>query len=179
MSPGAIEWPSGSGSACAWRILGGTISFTSAMASTGSCLMKSRNHIENQPKLPSRIAQSMYVGAYGPHFHGSNSCDIDGMMITNRSYHMPRLMKIESVKRNVVLRRSRCEKSSMGRIALHVSMIHAAHHHWPKTRFQKYDCSTSLPLYHAMKNSVRYAHPTTSDVKRQSFAAASSTFSVT
>src|SRR6478672_9132581 len=140
MTPGAMEWPSGSRSTCACRILGGTISFTSAIASTGSCFTKSRNHIENQPKLPSRIAQSMYVGEYGLHFHGSNSCDIDGMMITNRSYHMPRLMKIESVKRNVVLRRSRWEKRSSGRIALHVSMIHAAHHHCPNTRFQKYDC---------------------------------------
>jgi hypothetical protein len=62
---------------------------------------------------------------------------------------------------------------------LHVSMIHAAHHHWPKTRFMKYACSLSLPLYHAMKNSVRYAQPTTSDVKRQSLAAASRWLSVT
>jgi pheromone shutdown protein TraB len=30
--------------------------FTSAIATTGSCLMKSMNHIANQPKLPARIA---------------------------------------------------------------------------------------------------------------------------
>ncbi len=47
---------------------------------------------------------------------------------------------------------------------LQVSMIHAAHHHWPKTRFQKYACSYWLPLYQATQNSIRYALPTTSDV---------------
>ena len=35
---------------------GFTISFTSAIAITGNCLMNSRNHMLNQPKLPARIA---------------------------------------------------------------------------------------------------------------------------
>src|SRR5438105_1106277 len=46
---GSIPW------ACGFRSLGGTISFTSAIATTGNCLMKSKNHIANQPKLPARI----------------------------------------------------------------------------------------------------------------------------
>ena len=37
----------------------------------------------------------------------------------------------------VVFRRSFCEKSDSGRTQLQMSMIHAAHAHWPKTRFQK------------------------------------------
>src|SRR4051812_45490760 len=41
---------------CTFPRRGGTISFTSAIAITGSCLMNSRNHIENQPKLPQRMA---------------------------------------------------------------------------------------------------------------------------
>ena len=36
-----------------------------------------------------------------------------------------------------------------GSTMLQMSMIHAAHAHWPKTRFQKYSCSTGLPLIHA------------------------------
>src|SRR5664279_1498576 len=177
--PGVSLCPSRLRRDVACRMRGGTVSLISAIAMIGSCFTKSRNHIENQPKLPTRIAQSMCVGAYGPHRHGSNSCDSDGTMITKRSYHIPRLMKIESVKRNVVLRRSFCEKSRSGSTMLHVSMIQAAHHHWPKTLFMKYACSFSLPPYQAMKNSVRYAQPTTSDVKRQSFAAASRWLSVT
>src|SRR5688572_16981667 len=135
--------------------------------------MKSRNHIENQPKLPIRIDQSTHVGAYVVHCQGSNSCESDGTTITKRSNHIPRLMKRLRMKSHVVLRRMRCEKSVSGRIMLQVSMIHAAHHHWPKTRFMKYSCSTLLPLYHATQNSVMYARPTTSDVKRHNFAAAS------
>ena len=58
-------------------------------------------------------------------------------------------------------------------------MIHAAHAHWPKTRFQKYSCSTLFPDIQATWNSVRYASPTTIDVNRQSFAAASRWLMVT
>ncbi len=104
--------------------------------------------MKNQPKLPTRIAQSMHVGAYGAHCHGSNSCDSDGMTITKRSNHIPRLMKIERVNSHVVLRRSFWEKSSSGRTMLHVSMIQAAHHHWPNTRFMKYvllDLAPAVP----------------------------------
>src|SRR2546423_1732648 len=59
--------------ACGFRSLGGTISFTSAMATTGSCLMNSRNHIENQPKLPQRMALSAHGGRELVHRHGSKS----------------------------------------------------------------------------------------------------------
>ena len=38
------------------------ISFTSAIATTGSCLMNSRNHMKNQPKLPIRIERSTQLG---------------------------------------------------------------------------------------------------------------------
>ena len=58
-------------------------------------------------------------------------------MITNRSNHMPMLMNSDRMNSQVGLRRSFCEKSDSGRIMLQVSMIHAAHHHWPNTRFQK------------------------------------------
>src|ERR1041385_7611732 len=57
-------------------------------------------------------------------------------------------------------------------------MIHAAHAHCPNTRFQKYSCSTRLPLIHATWNSVKYARPTTDNVNKQSFAAASRSLSV-
>ena len=72
-----------------------------------------------------------------PHCHGSNSCDSDGTTITNRSNHMPRLMNSDRMKSHVGLRRSFCEKSDSGSTQLQMSMIHAAHHHWPNTRFQK------------------------------------------
>src|SRR5690348_6917519 len=48
---------------CATRIFGGTTSLISEIASTGNCLMNSRNHMKNQPKLPSRIPMSTQVGA--------------------------------------------------------------------------------------------------------------------
>src|SRR3954465_5100474 len=98
--------------------------------------------------------------------------------MTNRSNHIPRLMNSERMKSHVVLRRSFCEKSESGRTMLQMSMIHAAHAHWPNTRFQKYSCSNGLPLIHATWNSVREARPTTQDVNRQSFDAASMSFSV-
>ena len=92
---------------------------------------------------------------------------------------MPRLMNSDSMKSHDGFRRSRCEKRVSGRIMLQVSMIHAAHAHWPKTRFQKYSCSNRLPLIHATWNSVRYARPTTIDVNRHILAAASRSFRVT
>src|SRR5918996_1848827 len=95
------------------RSRGGTISFTSAIAITGNCLMKSRNHIENQPKLPSRIDQSTHVGAYVVHCHGSNSCESDGTTITNRSNHIPRLMNKLRMNSHDGFRRRRCENSVM------------------------------------------------------------------
>src|SRR5688500_19483 len=94
-------------------------------------------------------------------------------MITKRSYHIPMLIRMERMKSHVGLRRSFCEKSDSGKIMLQLSMIHAAHHHWPKTRFQKYACSNSFALYQATQNSIRYAHPTTIDVNSASLAAAS------
>ena len=72
-----------------------------------------------------------------PHCHGSNSCDSDGTTITNRSNHIPMLMKIERMNSQVGLRRSFCENSDSGSIMLQMSMIHAAQAHWPNTRFQK------------------------------------------
>src|SRR5918999_1058313 len=119
------------------RKRGGTISFTSAMAITGNCLMNSRNHIENQPKLPSRIDQSTQVGLYVVHCQGSNSCESDGTTITNRSNHIPRLMKIERIQSHAGFLRSLWEKSERGKTMLQMIMIHAAHAHCPKTRFQK------------------------------------------
>jgi hypothetical protein len=41
-----------------------------------------------------------------------------------------------------------------GSTQLQVSMTHAAHHHWPNTRFHQYDCSMELPPIQPMKNSV-------------------------
>src|SRR5215216_3292728 len=92
---------------------------------------------------------------------------------------MPRLMNSDRMNSHVVLRRSFCEKSESGRTMLQISMIHAAHAHCPNTRFQKYSCSTLLPDIQATWNSVRYASPTTDDVNRQSFAAASRSLMVT
>src|SRR5215469_18822739 len=101
------------------------------------------------------------------------------MKITNRSNHMPRLMKIDRIQSHTVFRRAFCENNESGITQLHRSMIQAAHHHCPKTRFDQNSCSTGLPEYHPTKNSVRYAQPTTSDVNRHSFAPASRSFSVT
>src|SRR3954468_15286451 len=157
---------------------GGTTSLISAMAMTGSCLMKSRNHMKNQPNDPSRMPKSTQVGRYVPHCHGSNSCESDGTTITNRSNHIPRLMNSDRMKSQVVLRRSFCDHRDIGRTMLQMSMIHAAQAHWPNTRFQKYSCSKGLPLIQATWNSVRYARPTTHEVKRHSFEAASRSLSV-
>src|SRR5690242_7131814 len=107
--------------ACATLSGGGMISLISAIATTGKFLMNSRNHIENHPKLPNRMAQSMYVGAYRVHCHGSNSCESDGSKITKRSNHMPRLMNRDSVNSHVVLRRSFCQNRDSGRMELQVS----------------------------------------------------------
>src|SRR6187200_873473 len=111
------------------RRRGGTISLTSAIAITGRFLMNSRNHMKNQPKLPARIEMSTQLGMYPDHCHGSNSCDSEGTMMTKRSNHIPRLIRMERMKSQEGFRRSRCEKSESGKIMLQVSMIHAAHHH--------------------------------------------------
>src|SRR5690242_16171953 len=100
-------------------------------------------------------------------------------MITNRSNHMPRLMKMLRMNSHVGVRRRRCENSENGKTMLHVSTLHAAHHPSPNTRFQKYFRSNWLAEYHATQNSTRYAHPTTMLVKRQSLAAASRWLMVT
>src|SRR3954468_10683713 len=100
------------------------------------------------------------------------------MTMTNRSNHIPMLTKIEKTNSHWVLRRSFCEKSDSGSTMLQISMIHAAQAHCPNTRFQKYSCSNMLPLIQATWNSVRYARPTTQDVNRHSFAAASMSLSV-
>src|SRR6478752_1731408 len=99
------------------------------MAITGSCRMKSRNHMKNQPNDPSRMPKSTHVGRYPPHCHGSNSCESDGMTMTKRSNHIPMLMKIERMKSQLVLRRSFCEKSESGRTMLQINMIHADQDH--------------------------------------------------
>ncbi len=103
--------------------------------------------MKNHPKLPLRIAMSTQVAWYPAHCHGSNSCESDGTMMTNRSNHMPRLMNSDRMNSHVVLRRRFCEKSDNGRTALQISMIHAAHHHCPKTRFHQYSFSIGLPEY--------------------------------
>src|SRR5687767_4228204 len=100
-------------------------------------------------------------------------------MITNRSNHMPRLMKMLRMNNQPGFRRSFCENSDSGKIMLQVNMIHAAHHHCPKTRLMKYFCSNAFPEYHATQNSMRYADPTMRLVVRQSFAAASRWLMVT
>jgi hypothetical protein len=41
---------------------GGTISLISARANTGSCLVKSRNHMKNQPNEPMRKPMSTQLG---------------------------------------------------------------------------------------------------------------------
>src|SRR5215204_4463812 len=51
---------------------GGMISLISAIAITGNCFTKSRNHMKNQPNEPSRMAMSTQVGRYPDHCHGSN-----------------------------------------------------------------------------------------------------------
>src|SRR5690349_12640932 len=96
---------------CGSRTGGGMVSLTSAIAITGNCLTNSRNHMKNQPKLPSRINQSMNAGEYMVHCHGSNSCDSDGSKIVNRSNHIPRLMNRDMVKSQVGLRRSFWKKN--------------------------------------------------------------------
>jgi hypothetical protein len=80
----------------------------------------------------------LVVVVVGISFHEGLSLGSGSLtMMTKRSNHIPMLMKIERMKSQVGLRRSFCEKSDSGKIMLHVSMIHAAHHHSPKTRFQK------------------------------------------
>ncbi len=101
--------------------------------------------MKNQPKLPSRMPMSTHVGRYVPHCHGSNSCDSDGMMMTNRSNHMPMLMNSDRMNSHVGLRRSFCENSDSGSTQLQVSMIHAAHAHWPNARCHQYSCSKLVP----------------------------------
>jgi hypothetical protein len=59
------------------------------------------------------------------------------MTITNRSNHMPRLMNSERMNSHSGLRRSFCDQSDIGSTMLQINMIHAAHAHWPNTRFQK------------------------------------------
>src|SRR5581483_67073 len=115
----------------------------------------------------------MKVGAYPLHCHGSNSCDKLGTIMMNRSNHMPRLMNSERKKSQLVLRRNFCDQSDIGMTQLHRIMIHAPHHHCPKTRFHQNSCSIELPPTQPMKNSLRYAMDTTIAVNRHSFAPAS------
>src|SRR5688500_2105724 len=93
--------------------------------------------------------------------------------MTKRSNHIPILMKNESMNSHVGLRRSFCQNNERGRIMLQVYRITDAQHHWPQIRLAKKSFSTWFPLYHATNHSAMYAHPTTNDVNRHSFAAAS------
>src|SRR3954471_23616407 len=99
--------------------------------------------------------------------------------MTNRSNHMPMLIVNEMMKSHAGLRRSFCTNNDSGRTMLQVYRIADAHHHWPQMRLAKNAFSNSLPLNHATNHSVMYAQPTTSEVKRQSFAAASRWLMVT
>jgi hypothetical protein len=53
------------------RIGGGSTSLISAIDSPGSARRKSRNHMKNQPKLPSSSPASTHVMWKFQNFHGS------------------------------------------------------------------------------------------------------------
>src|SRR5687768_16494980 len=108
-----------------------------------------------------------------PQAKGSYSCDSETTMMTNRSNHMPMLMKIDMTKSAGIECRTRLNHSRIGTRPLQVSIVQDAHQSFPKSRFQKAVRSISSPLYHAMKNSVRYAYSTISEVSRHSLASAS------
>ncbi len=89
------------------------------------------------------------------------------------------LTKIEITKSAGIECRTRLNHSMIGTRPLHVSIVQVAHQYVPNRRFQNAVRSISSPLYQAMKNSVRYAYSTISDVSRQSLAIASKCFTVT
>src|SRR4030095_10672290 len=57
-------------------------------------------------------------------------------------------------------------QNSWGNITLHDIIIQYAQAYGPKALFINVNCSTGLPLYHAIKNSIAYAYPTMEPVAR-------------
>src|SRR5437763_3600925 len=81
----------------------------------GKFFTNSRKKRKNQAKLPAVIAPSTHVGRYTPtHSAGSKLCARELTMITNRSSHMPMLMRIEMTKSVRKLVRTRFQKSDSG-----------------------------------------------------------------
>ena len=81
----------------------------------------------------------------------------DPEMMTNRSVHIPTLIKREIVKRITVLRRKALKKKSNGARQLHRTMSQNKGAKSPTARERKTVCSKGFSLYQAKKSSERLA----------------------
>src|SRR5512138_3751047 len=72
--------------------------FTSLIEITGNSRKKIRNAVKNNPKLPTSSPTSVIVGVYMAQLEGRKSRCSDVTMITNRSNHIPTLIRIDNTK---------------------------------------------------------------------------------
>src|SRR5215510_11515557 len=81
-------------------------------------------------------------------------------MITNRSNHIPTLIRMHAMKMRIGLRRTFLSQNTCGTSTLQLTIRKYAHQNGPNARLMKVKLSNMLPEYQAMKNSVAYARPT-------------------
>src|SRR5882672_9006642 len=137
---------------------GGSSSFTSAIDTDGKFFTNSRNHMKNQPKLPTMIPQSAQVALYPAVTYLANGSPARWTaMMTNRSIHIPRFTKNAMTNSAVMFVRTFLNQSSQGRNALQTFIVQPAHQNLPNARYQNASRSGLGPPYHATKYSMQYA----------------------
>src|SRR5436309_7836820 len=136
----------------------GSTSFTSEIDTVGKFFTNKRNHMKNQPKLPAMMPQSAQVGLYVALANRSNGSPAsDTTMITKRSNHIPTLTKMDMTNSAVMSVRIFLTHSSCGRNALQMIIVHVAHQHGPKARYQNAARPRAVPPNQATKYSHSYA----------------------
>src|SRR5690242_18907579 len=128
--------------------------FTSLIEITGNSLKKMRKAVKNNPKLPNSKPISVIVGAYIAQLDGRKSRCKDVTMITNRSNHIPTLMRIDKTKMAGIQVRSFLIQKSWETRALHPDIIKYAHAYGPRLRLIITKISFGLPLCNPVKISV-------------------------
>src|SRR3954465_4272161 len=81
-------------------------------------------------------------------------------MITNRSNHMPMLMKMQRIQINTLLFLTQLDQKNCGMSTLQLTIAKEARQNGPNAGLMNVKISNGLPEYQAMKNSLAYARPT-------------------
>src|SRR5262245_52635452 len=91
-------------------------------------------------------------------------------MMTNRSNHIPTLIRIEIGSSAVGLQRMRRTHRSCGTHTLHSTIVQNAHEYGPVARLTKTKRSSAWPPYQADMNSFAYENATSEPVNSVTLA---------